>query len=168
MSQNDANKIKELTDKLGNEDGAVRLKAREELVEIGSHDVTRALVNALNDHRRSTRWEAAKALVAIGDPIAAPALTHHLHDDDAEVRWLAAEGVAELGEEGLLSTLNAAIRHAREPEFCKAAHHAFKEFKRHGTHADQLDAVIKSCEMGEPGVHVPVEAFKLLQSIREK
>jgi len=84
------------------------------------------------------------------------------------VRWLAAEGDAELGEDGLLSTLYAAIRHAREPEFCKAAHHAFKEFKRHATHADKLDEVIKACEMSEPGVHVPVAAFKLLQQIREQ
>ena len=151
---------------MGDADGVVRTKAREELVAIGGHDVTRALVVALDDHRREIRWEAAKALVGIGDSIAAPALTHHLHDEDEDVRWLAAEGVAELGEAGLLSTLNAAIRHARDHDFCKAAHHAFKEFKRHGTHADKLDEVMKACEKGEPGVHVPVAAYKVLQQIQ--
>ena len=168
MSENNNTKIKELVIKLGDSDGVVRKKSREELVAIGSHDVTRALVIALNDHRRDVRWEAAKALVQIGDTIAAPALTHHLHDEDPEVRWLAAEGVAELGEAGLLSTLSSAIRHARDPEFCKAAHHAFKEFKRHLTHEDKLDEVIKACEASEPGVHLPVAAFKVLQLIHEK
>ena len=167
MSQINEAEIKELISKLEDADGVVRMNAREELVEAGGHDVTRALVIALNDHRRDIRWEAAKALVGIGDSIAAPALTHHLHDDDEAVRWLAAEGVAELGEAGLLSTLNAAIRHARDPDFCKAAHHAFKEFKGHGTHADKLDEVIEACSKSEPGVHVPVAAFKVLQLIRE-
>ena len=168
MSEISDTKIEELVAKLGNTDGVERQKAREELVEAGGHNVTRALVISLNDHRRDIRWEAAKALVKIGDPIAAPSLTHHLHDEDREVRWLAAEGVAELGEPGLLSTLNAAIRHASDPEFCKAAHHAFKEFKRHATHADKLDDVIKSCEKNEPGVHVPVAAYRVLQQIREQ
>ena len=168
MSEDNNVKIKELVAKLGDSKGSERLKSREELVAIGSHDVTRALVIALNDHRRDVRWEAAKALVQIGDPIAAPALTHHLHDEDPEVRWLAAEGVAELGEAGLLSTLSASIRHARDSEFCKAAHHAFKEFKRHATHKHELEDVIKACETSEPGVHLPVAAFKLLQEISEQ
>ena len=168
MSQMSDAEIEELIAKLGDADAVVRLQAREELVATGGHDITRALVVALDDHRRDIRWEAAKALVGIGDAIAAPALTHHLHDEDIDVRWLAAEGVAELGEAGLLSTLNAAIRHAREPEFCKAAHHAFKQFKKHETHADKLDEVIEACEMGDAGIHVPVAAYKVIQQIREK
>ena len=168
MSQINAAKIEELTVKLAATDGVERQKAREELVAAGGHDVTRAMVVALNDHRRDVRWEAAKALVDIADPIAASALTHHLHDEDSEVRWLAAEGVAELGEPGLLSTLSATIRHASDSEFCKAAHHALKEFKRHSTHSDKLDDVIKACEMSEPGVHLPVAAYRVLQQIREQ
>ena len=160
-----AKEIEALVTKLSDSDGVVRQKAREDLVADGSHDVTRAMIIVLNDPRTHTRWEAAKALVAIGDPIAASALTHHLRDDDSDVRWLAAEGVAELGEAGLLATLNAAIKHSGDAEFCKAAHHAFKEFKRHGTHAKKLDAVMKACETDEPGVHVPLEAFKVLEEI---
>ena len=160
-----AKDIEALISKLSDSDEKVRHDARETLVAASSHDVTRALVVALDDHKQYTRWEAAKALVAIDDPIAASALTHHLHDDDADVRWLAAEGVAELGEAGLKATLNAAIRHAHNAEFCKAAHHAFKEFKRHGTHKDKLDDLIKACEMSEPGVHVPGTALKVLKQI---
>ena len=159
--------IESLVLKLSDSDGLVRQNAREALVAEGTHDVTRALIGAIEDPRQHTRWEAAKALVAIKDPIAASALTHHLHDEDREVRWLAAEGIAELGDAGLKSTLNAAIRHSSHSEFCKAAHHAFKEFKRHGTHAKKLDEVIKACEMSEPGVHVPVAALKVLKAICE-
>ena len=160
-----AKDIEALVVKLSDSDGAVRQKAREALVADGSHDVTRAMIIVLNDPRQHTRWEAAKALVAIGDPISASALTHHLRDEDSDVRWLAAEGVAELGEAGLKATLNAAIRHSGDAAFCKAAHHAFKEFKRHGTHAKKLDAVMEACETDEPGVHVPLEAYKVLEEI---
>ena len=160
-----AEQIEALIIKLSDSDGVVRQKAREDLVAAGSHDVTRALIIVLNDPRQHTRWEAAKALVAIGDPIAASALTHHLRDDDSDVRWLAAEGLGELGEAGLLATLNAAIRHSGDAIFCQAAHHAFKEFKRHGTHADKLNEVMKACETPEPGIHVPLEAFKVLEAI---
>ena len=160
--------INALVSKLSSSDGIVAQKAREDLITAGTagnHDVTRALIVALDDLRQPTRWEAAKGLVAIGDPIAAPALTHHLHDEDGDVRWLAAEGVAELGEPALKATLNAAIRHSHDADFCKAALHAFKEFQRHGTHADKLDEVMKACEMSEPGVHVPVAALKVLEQI---
>ena len=160
-----AEEIEALVAKLSDSDGVVRQKAREGLVAAGTHDVTRALIIVLNDPRKHTRWEAAKALVAIGDPIAASALTHHLRDEDSDVRWLAAEGVAELGEAGLKATLNASIRHSGDSVFCQAAHHAFKEFKKHGTHADKLDDVMKACETPEPGIHVPLEAFKVLEAI---
>ena len=157
--------IKELVVKLSDEDALARQSAREKLVEIGTHDVTRALIIALNDPRQQVRWESAKALVGIGDPIAASALVHHLNDTDSDVRWLAAEGVAELGEAGLLATLNAAIRNANETEFCRSVHHAFKEFKKHGTHRDKLDDVMKACEKSEPAVHLPVAALKVIEQI---
>ena len=160
-----AEDIDALVLKLSDSDGVVRQKARETLVAEGSHDVTRALVIVLNDPRQHTRWEAAKALVAIGDPISASALTHHLRDSDSDVRWLAAEGVAELGDAGLQATLNAAIRYSGNAEFCAAAHHAFKEFKKHGTHADKLNDLMEACESNEPGVHVPLEAYKVLEAI---
>ena len=160
-----AKEINALVSKLSDSDGIVRHDARESLVAANSHDVTGALIVALDDLREHVRWEAAKALVAIGDPIAAPALTHHLHDENGDVRWLAAEGVAELGEAGLKATLNAAIRHSHDADFCKAAHHAFKEFRRHGTHANKLDEVMKACEKSEPGVHVPEAALKVLEEI---
>ncbi len=155
-----------LTEQLADKDGMTREGARKQLVEIGGHDVTRALVVKLNDLRRDVRWEACKALISIADPIAATALVHRLHDQDSDIRWLAAEGVAQLGEQGLFATLNAAIYNASNSDFCRAAHQALKEFQRHAVHATELAPVIEACENSEPAVSLPVAAFNALQQIK--
>ena len=159
-------KIQGLIKQLWDSDGATREKARGELIEIGGPDVTRALIIELNDPRRDVRWEAGKALISIADPIAAPALVNHLMDEDGDIRWLAAEGLAVLGIPGLLATLNASTRHASDNDFVEAVHHAFKQFKKHGIHAKKLDPVVDACEHNEPGVGLPVEAYKLLQELK--
>ncbi len=164
----DANqsKIAQLIEQLENEHVAVRSKARDTLVEIGGHGVIRALVYELNDPRRDVRWEAAKALSSIADPIAAPALVQLLQDEDDDTRWLAAEGLAKLGNAGLLATLNASTRNASDTQFCRAAHHAFKEFSKHSVHGKNLTSVIEACESAEPGVALPVAAYQALQQIK--
>ena len=78
--------LSRLTGQLADQDAVVREQPREELIQIGGHDVTRALVTALIDPRTHVRWEAAKSLQAIADPVAAAALMHVLDDDDADVR----------------------------------------------------------------------------------
>ncbi len=160
--------IEQLVDKLCADDGVIRINAREQLVKMGGIDVTRALMIEMNDPRRDVRWEAAKALVSIADPISAPALVQHLSDNDGDIRWLAAEGLGGLGEPGLLAVLNAATRHASDSEFCKAAHHGFKEFRKHEIHANHLVKVIEACEGPEPGVSLPVAAYEALQQIKIK
>ncbi len=160
--------IENLIAQLGDPDGIQRQTARERLVEIGGFVVTRALVIELNDPRRDVRWEAAKALVAIADPITAPALVRQLLDEDGDIRWLAAEGLISLGEPGLLVTLSTAVRNAGNTEFCEAAHHVFKEFRKHGSYGKLLDPVIAACEENEPGVSLPVAAFHLLEQIKVK
>jgi HEAT repeat protein len=164
-SVNDS-KIENLVSKFSDEDGLIREQARNELVEIGSTDVTRALVIELNDPRRDVRWEAGKSLISIGDPIAASALVHHLSDENGDIRWLAAEGLSVLGRAGLLATLNASMRNAQSSEFCHAAHHAFKKFKKIRQYAEILDPVIDACEASEPGVSLPVAAYQVLQQIK--
>jgi HEAT repeat protein len=158
--------IEQLVHQLESEDEGERCAAREELVDVGGHDVTRALVFELNDPRRNVRFEAAKALISIADPIAAPALVQHLSDDDYDIRWLAAEGLWRFGEAGLLTTLNESIRNASNAEFSDAAHHAFKEFRKQGVRAKYLDPVIKACESSEPGVSLRLAAYKAVEQIK--
>ena len=158
--------IEQFVHQLESEDEHERTAAREELIELGGHDVTRALVFELNDPRRDVRWEAAKALISIADPIAAPALVQHLSDEDYDIRWLAAEGLWRFGEAGLLSTLNESTRNASNVDFCDAAHHAFKEFRKQGVRAKYLDPVIDACESPEPGVSLPTAAYHAVQQIK--
>ena len=166
-SQTDsAESLKQLVKQLESEDGLARGDAREKLVKLGGHEVTRALIFELNDPRRNVRWEAAKALISIADPTAAPALVQHLNDEDEDIRWLAAEGLGRLGDAGLLATLNATIRNSSDGEFCAAAHHAFKEFAKHGTHAEAMQSVLRAFASAEPGVAIPVAAFEAIREIK--
>ncbi len=158
--------IEQLISQLESENELERSAARKELIEIGGVDVTRALVLELNDPRRDVRWEAAKALVSLADPIAAPALAQHLHDRDEDIRWVAAQGLGRLGLAGLLTTLTASLHHASNVEFSHAAHHAFKELRKLDIAEADLDPVIQACESPEPGVSLPVAAYRALQQLK--
>lgn len=164
----DANQsnIEQFIEQLENEQASTRRQARENLVQIGGYDVIRALIYELNDPRRNVRWEATKALSSIADPISAPALVQLLLDENDDIRWLAAEGLAMLGDAGLLATLRASMRNASDTAFCRAAHHSFKEFSKHGVHSKDVTPVIEACESAEPGVALPVAAYRALQQIK--
>jgi HEAT repeat protein len=84
MSDNNEafDQISQLVEKLADESAVVREKSRESPIQIGTYDVTRALVLALIDPTTHVRWEAAKALQAMSDPVSAPALMNALDDDD--------------------------------------------------------------------------------------
>ncbi len=118
-----SDQIAQWVNQLAADDPVVREKSRKQLVQLGGHDVTRALVQALIDPRMHIRWEAAKALHVIADPVTATALMHALDDDDEKVRWAAAQGLIALKQVGLLAVLSGLLKRAGSMEFCKAAHH---------------------------------------------
>ena len=82
--------------KLGDDDGVVRLAAREALVELGAAAVPR-LVDAYRVDDDRLQWEAAKALSQIGDPGGVDVLIEALEHDDSGVRWIGAKGLAATG-----------------------------------------------------------------------
>ncbi len=125
--------VRQLVDQLADEDAVVREKSREQLIQLGGHDVTRAVVMALIDPRTHVRWEAAKVLQAIADPVAAPALMHALDDEDGDVRWVAAEGLIALDKVGLLAVLSGLIKRADSTRIRKSAHHVLHEMKNRAT-----------------------------------
>ncbi len=131
--------IRRLTGQLADEDGVVRERSRNELIEFGGHDVTRALVTTLIDPRTHIRWEAAKALQVIADPVAAPALMHALDDDDKDVRSVAAEALIALDKVGAMAVLSGLIKRSGSIAYCKSAHHVLHEMKAYaGTVAPRL------------------------------
>jgi len=150
---------------LGNQDSKVRQKAREQLVEVGDHDVTRALVGELVDPRKQVRWEVAKALIEIADPVAAPALVHALDDEDSDVRWMAGEGLIALGKSGLLAVLSGVTKQARSLDFCKAAHHVLHDLKLHGDE-ETIAPVLEALASSEPAVTAPPAALHALMALK--
>ncbi len=123
------NRISRLIDQFASDEPVLRESSREELIELGGTDVTRALVLALIDPQTHVRWEAAKTLQAIADPVAAPALMNALDDEDEDVRWVAAEGLIALGKVGLQTVLSGLIKRASSIAFCTSAHHVLHEIK---------------------------------------
>lgn len=153
-------------EELASKDGVVRERARKALVSAKGHEVVHALIAELVDPRQQVRWEAAKALSDIADSVAAIPLVHAMHDDDNDVAWVAAEGVAEMGEPGLLAVLSGLTRASHSPEYCKAAHHSLKEFRKVGMRRAEIEAVMKALEGAESKLTAPVVAYEVLQKIR--
>lgn len=164
-NKSEAETIADLINGLSNEDPVIRQKSREKLVDIGDHEVTRALVQELIDPRQQVRWEAAKALTAIADPIAAPALMHALDDKDVDVRWVAGEGLIALGNIGLMTVLSGLTKRAESIDFCKAAHHVLHDLRRKG-YAETVNPVLQSLEKSEPEVTAPPAAYAALVALK--
>jgi hypothetical protein len=161
----DANRLGALIEQLADENPVARQRAREELVRLDGHEVTRALVAELIDPRAHVRWEAAKTLAVIADPIAAHGLTHALDDEDRDVRWVAAEGLIVLGKTGLMTVLSGLTKRAQSTAFCQSAHHVLREMGSRG-YADVVAPVLGALEGSEPGVGAPPAAYCALVALK--
>jgi hypothetical protein len=157
--------VDSLVTDLANHDPAVRQRARESLVALGSNEVTAALVAELTDPREHVRWEAAKALAALTDPVSAPALVHALDDDNGDVRWLAAEGLVALGKTGLMAVLSGLTRRAGSTAFCRSAHHVLSGWPQEGD-AKAITPVLVALNGPEPGLCVPPAAYDALMKLK--
>jgi HEAT repeat protein len=155
--------LTKLVELLASDDATVRMGAREKLVEDGGHQVVRALVSELLDHRDHVRWEAAKALHAIADPAAASALLNAIDDNNEDVRWVASEGVIALKRIGMLAVLHGLIRRSDSPEFCKSAHHILRELQ--SENPEVVATVLAALSGPEPPVSTPIAALKALQQV---
>ena len=156
--------VSQLIGKLADGDAVVREKSREQLIQLGGHDVTRAVVMALIDPRTHVRWEAAKTLQAIADPVAATALMHALDDDDKDVRWVAAEGLIALDKVGVMAVLSGLIKRAESIAYCKSAHHVLHEMK---AYAGTVAPVLEALEQSEPAVTAPPAAYEALVALSD-
>ena len=143
----------------------IRQTARDELVLLDGHEVTRALVAELIDPRAHVRWEAAKALAAIADPIAAHGLTHALDDEDRDVRWVAAEGLIVLGKTGLMTVLSGLTKRAVH-RFLPERPSCFVGNASCG-YADVVAPVLGALEGPEPGVGAPPAAIIALVALKQ-
>lgn len=157
--------VEQLVEDLASHDPMRRQSARNALVELGTREVTAALVGELIDPRDQVRWEAAKALSTVADPVSAPALLNALEDDLEGVRWLAAEGLVAIGELGVTSVLSGLIKRSGSTTLCQGAHHVLHDASN-PANARILSPVLSALSAPEPAVNVPPAAFQALMELK--
>lgn len=158
-----ASGIASLVAALADGSGAVRLKARAALVEIGNPAVP-ALIATLRSHDAQVRWEAAKALHDLADPSAAAALVAALEDKSFDVRWLAAEGLALIGRKALEPLFSALADHGDAVWLREGAHHMLKIAAHRGL-AETVGPVLAALEGVEPELVTPPVAQAALKTL---
>jgi HEAT repeat protein len=157
--------ITSLVVQLGDDDGLLRRKARESLVNLDGSAVP-SLVKALSNPSRDVRWEAAKALGELGDASAAPALVQALEDERFGVRWLAAEALIALGPEAVLPPLMHALSESADSIWLRqGAHHVLRARARIGL-PEKVQPVLAALEDVEPAMECPTLALNAWKSLR--
>ena len=121
--------IRALLDNLGNNDGMIRERARNELVEMGRPAID-FLAELIESSNTTMRWEAVKALGQIGDSVAAPLMVIALYDSDYEVRWLATEGLINFGNDSIKPLLEALTDKPGSLTLREGAHHVLHDLKQ--------------------------------------
>jgi HEAT repeat protein len=103
-------RLADLIEALGRDDGPKRKRARETLTLVGEPAVP-LLRGLLLGADKRIRWEAAKCLAAMVDPLSVDAFVELVTDDYSEVRWLAGSGLINLGPRSVAPVLGSLIRH---------------------------------------------------------
>jgi HEAT repeat protein len=149
---------------LGSDDGLIRQKAREHLVQMGNR-VTEQLVELLKSHKSILRWEAAKALEEIADPAASVPLVCALEDEEYDVRWLAAEGLIAIGKKALTPLLEALIEDPESVALREGAHHVLRDVRK-ASLKSVVAPLIKALENPDAEEKAPAAAYDVLRALR--
>jgi len=156
--------ISSLINKLENEDGITRVKARKALVVHGKAAVP-YLIEFMKNKNDWTRWEATKTLSEIGDSTSTQALINALDDHDFAVRWLAAEGLIHVGSPALKPLLEALIHHSDSLWLLEGVHRVLHDL-REPEFRQYINPVISALEDTEPSLKVGIAARTALDAIR--
>ena len=153
-----------LSKNLINDDGFVRLNARNSLIKIGSKAVP-TLIEALSSKQVLKRWEAAKALSQIGDPAATSALVNAMDDRVFDVRWLAAEGLIAIGSQAIEPLLHLLKNHPDSVRLREGVHHVMYALNEKDPN-EILQPVINALEDSEAVLEVPWAVEKALKLLK--
>ena len=164
MKAND--QIENLVEELRSKDGAVRERARTNLVSIGKQTVP-YLVGLLSDGKQQVRWEACKALGSIMDPAAATPLTMALSDESDGVRWAAAEALIALQKHALEPLLQILETKFESPYVRERAHHILHALESQDLLNEEAAAVLEALRYTQPKISVAVAAHKALHTARK-
>jgi HEAT repeat protein len=155
-----------LSKNLINNDGFVRLNARNSLIKIGSKAVP-TLIEALSSKQVLKRWEAAKALSQIADPAATNALVNAMDDRVFDVRWLAAEGLIAIGSQVIEPLLYLLKNHPDSVRLREGIHHVIYAFNKKDPN-EILQPVINALEDSEAVLEVPWAVEKALKLLKDR
>lgn len=159
--------ISDLIVQFENKDPAIRMHAREVLVQLDEKAVPK-LVEALRDKNDYVRWEAAKTLKEINSPKAAEALVELLHDEIQAISWAAAEALIMLGVPAVRPLLLGLERHAHSIWFRHSAYHVLHALSRDGKLPQAAENVLHTLRQVEPGITVPFAAKKAIDELDKR
>jgi HEAT repeat protein len=160
-----AESIPSLIEKLSDEDGLTRERARHTLVLIGKPAVP-ALLDLVESPVKRARWEAAKTLSEIGDPSSVPALVGLLADRESDIRWLGAEGLVRVGPSSLPKVLHALIEQPDSIDVRRGTRHVFKEIGAQNKVVKELLApVVDVIGDTDPTGAIPPKAEEALEQL---
>jgi hypothetical protein len=158
--------ISSLIADLASEDGIVRVKARQRLVDYRGSSIA-PLIKALSNENCWVRWEAAKSLSQIGSPSSIQALRKALEDKMFDVRWLAAEGLIRIGRKAIVPILEALVKNANSPWLCEGIHHVLHDMNK-GNLGTLLRPVLLALEDTGQSLQVPLAARAALDALTKK
>jgi HEAT repeat protein len=143
--KNSREMINNLINKLYDNDGFVREKARLALIDFGGEAVP-SLIKALESSQEQVRWEAAKALVKIANQGSTASLVKALQDEVFDIRWLAAEALIAIGAGSVKPLLAALVDEPKELFLRQGAHHVIKDIIHQNPKESELNEILKSVE----------------------
>ena len=145
-------RLTDLIEALGSDDGPKRKRARETLTLLGEAAIP-LLRDLLSSANKRTRWEAAKTLAAMIDPASAEALVGLVTDEYSEVRWLAASGLINLGPRSVAPVLGSLIRHPESLGNQQAARRVLRGLSSdNDVLAEIVGPVVDALDHPDPGV----------------
>jgi len=153
-------------DLLADKEPAVRLKARNSLVDMGKPAVS-SLTGALrNSKLEHVRWEAVKTLGEIGDIRAIPSLVKALEDSDSDVNWLAAEALKNFKKVAWPTLLRALIKSNPDSVLLRqGVHHVLRNQKEDGFN-DLLATLRIALESNSAPESTPSAASDILNRLK--
>jgi len=145
-------RLADLIEALGSDDGPKRKRARETLTLLGEPAVPQ-LRGLLSSADKRLRWEAAKCLAAMVDPASVEALVELVTDRYSEVRWLAGSGLINLGPRSVTPVLGSLIRHPESMGNQQAARRVLRGLASdNGVLAEIIGPLIDALDHPDPAV----------------
>ena len=145
-------RLADLIEALGSDDGPKRKRARETLTLLGEAAIP-LLRDLLSSANKRTRWEAAKTLAAMIDPASAEALVGLVTDEYSEVRWLAASGLINLGPRSVTAVLESLIRHPESAGHRQVARRVLRRLASdNGVLAEIVGPAVDALDHPDPAV----------------